>query len=108
VFEEGLATRDLMRTFYEHAAHQIAYAISEVKGDNVLISGGGAHNSFLISLINQKVSRNFIIPDKELVDMKEALIFAFLGVLRIRNEVNSLSSVTGASKDSVNGTIHLP
>lgn len=108
VFEEGLATRDLMRTFYEHAAHQIACAISEVKGDNVLISGGGAHNSFLISLINQKVSRNFIIPDKELVDMKEALIFAFLGVLRIRNEINSLSSVTGASKDSVNGTIHLP
>ena len=45
------------------------------------------------------------VPNQETIDYKEALIFALLGVLRIRNENNCLSSVTGAIKDSCGGTM---
>lgn len=46
-----------------------------------------------------------IIPDKNLIEFKEALIFAFLGLLRIDNQINCLQSVTGAKKDHSSGVI---
>jgi len=47
-----------------------------------------------------------IIPDNTLINFKESLIFAFLGVLRIENQINCLQSVTGAKRDNCGGVIH--
>ena len=69
------------------------------------MTGGGAKNKFLKSLIFKKLKNKIIIPSDELIDFKEALIFAFLGVLKFRNENNCLSSVTGASRDHLSGVI---
>ncbi|MCB9205297.1 MAG: anhydro-N-acetylmuramic acid kinase [Flavobacteriales bacterium] len=107
--DSGLSKVDIMRTFVEHVAIQIARVVERKSaGGSVLITGGGAYNSFLMERMNSYCLADLIIPDKQTIEFKEALIFAFLGVLRINDEVNVLRSVTGASRDSCSGTIHRP
>ena len=101
--EQDLKTSSLLATFSEHVADQLAKNIS----GEVLITGGGAYNKFLISRLRAKTSSQIHIPEKTIIDYKEAMIFGFLGVLRLRNEVNALASVTGASRDSCTGLIAL-
>jgi anhydro-N-acetylmuramic acid kinase len=101
---------DKIRSFVEHIAIQISRQIkaSSTK-KSLLISGGGAYNSFLISRIKENLQNKNIsveIPSNDIIDYKEALIFAFLGVLRIEKQVNSLQSVTAASQDNVGGAIY--
>lgn len=103
----SIKTEDLLRTYYEHITHQIASSISLNNSHSVLVSGGGAHNQFLIKLLKE-AGLNFHKASDELIDFKEALIFAFLGVLKMRNEINCLSSVTGASRDCSGGKIIHP
>ena len=45
------------------------------------------------------------VPNAELISYKEAVVMALMGVLRWRDEVNAMASVTGAEKDTVNGAI---
>jgi anhydro-N-acetylmuramic acid kinase len=109
-----LSIEDKLATFCEHIAIQIQVVIdkalknSHKTKSSLLITGGGAFNKFLISRIkdNLKSKMEVIVPDKNTVMFKEALIFAFLGVLRIRNENNALSSVTGASRDNIGGALY--
>lgn len=100
--------KNVLRTYCEHISHQIGKALEKVEGKDILFTGGGVYNKFLMKLIQGKTKKNIIIPDTVIVDMKEAMIFAFLGILRTRNEANSLASVTGASQDVVNGAVYLP
>ncbi len=99
---------DGLRTFVQHIAHQISVNIGRVDGAKVLVTGGGAKNKYLIQLISQMTSKEIIIPQEQIIDMKEAIVFAFLGVLRLRGEINCLASVTGAKRDSCSGAIYLP
>lgn len=101
----GLDSKTVLRTYSEHVAIQIANCLKSQNHKNILITGGGTFNSFLISQLISKTSLNCIIPDSSLINYKEALIFAFLGVLRIKNEVNCLRSVTGAKNDHSSGKI---
>lgn len=96
-----LCTRDLMSTFVEHARDQLA---KNINGD-ILVTGGGAFNKYLIERLESKLNYKISMADPIIINYKEALIFAFLGVLRERREVNTLSSVTGARKDSCGGII---
>ncbi len=97
---------DVMTTCYHHFAHQISGVINENQLNNVLFTGGGTFNSYLMELIKSRVSSKVNIPDKNIIDYKEALIFAFLGVLRLEETANCLSSVTGASTDNVGGSVY--
>lgn len=99
---------DLLRTITEHIAMQIAIVISNSKAKTVLTSGGGAYNTFLIERINALQGSGLILPDDLIINYKEAMIFAFLGLLRMENRVNILSSVTGAVKDHCSGLIAIP
>ncbi|PQJ19609.1 anhydro-N-acetylmuramic acid kinase [Tenacibaculum sp. SG-28] len=96
----------ILRTFTEHAAIQIASHIKESK--HVLFTGGGVFNSFLIQRIAYHTKKQLVLPNKELIEYKEALVFAFLGLLRMQNQTNCLASVTGASKDHCSGVIFYP
>lgn len=98
---------DKLRTVYEHFAHQIAETISGKKGERMLVTGGGAFNTFLTELISKQVQVEIVIPSKEIINFKEALVFAFLGVLRVRGRINCLASVTGATHDHSTGIILL-
>jgi anhydro-N-acetylmuramic acid kinase len=102
--KEDISIEDRLRTFTESSAQEIVSSFPKTK-INVLCTGGGAFNSFLISCMLDKCDDDvsMIIPDDDIVKFKEALVFAFLGVLRVRNEVNCLKSVTGASRDSSGG-----
>jgi len=71
-----------------------------------LLTGGGTFNSFLADRIKANTNNKIIIPTNKIIDFKEALIFAFLGVLRLRNETNCLKSVTGAVSNNIGGCIY--
>ena len=96
----------VLATLVEHIAIQIAANCHKSEASaSMLITGGGAYHTYLIERINAHTSVQLIIPSRELIEFKEALVFAFLGVLRFRNENNCLASVTGAQKNNCGGQI---
>jgi anhydro-N-acetylmuramic acid kinase len=101
-----LPVPDLLRSVYEHMAFQISRYINAFEPGNVLVTGGGAFNIFFIELLRQKSLSKLVLPDEKVVKYKEALIFAFLGLLRSLDRINCLASVTGASGDSSSGVIY--
>jgi anhydro-N-acetylmuramic acid kinase len=114
----SLSTTDALRTYVEHIVEQIKSAVNNWQTANnndprtashkLLVTGGGAFNTFLIRRLSEELkafSVDVIVPDTNLVQYKEALIMAFIGVLRWRQEYNVLSSVTGASRDSIGGAV---
>jgi len=100
----NISIEDQAATIYEHIAVQISSATQSP--GKLLITGGGANNRFLISNLRSKTLCKIILPDQQLIDFKEALIFAFLGVLASKGKINVLSSVTGASRDHIGGIIY--
>lgn len=101
----NLSVADKLRTAYEHIALQISNASPE--NGRMLVTGGGAFNTFLIERIKKQCQSEILIPEKMIVDYKEALIFAFLGLLKMLGEINCYSSVTGAKRDSSSGVIFI-
>ncbi len=105
---ENYSIEDKLHTFSHHIKEQLSSVINSIEGDSILITGGGVYNEFIIDLIKIKTKKSISIPSSEIIDFKEALIFAFLGMLRVDNQINVLKSVTGAVKSSVSGVIVYP
>ena len=105
------STEDKLRTVCQHIALQIKQALQPLHQGRhrVLLTGGGAFNAYLVELLQQQLGPDYSVevPAPEVVSFKEALIFAFLGVLRWRGEHNCLRSVTGAKHDNIGGAIYL-
>lgn len=97
---------DKLRTYYEHIGRVIGSFLTGGESKKALFSGGGVKNSFLMNCIEKYSDCKVILPPNEIIDFKEAIIFALLGYLRINNKPNILSSVTGASSDSCSGNIY--
>ena len=99
---------DLLRTIYEHIVIRISKIVSKYKNKkSILLTGGGAKNKFLTSLIKKKLNKhNIEIPNQSIIDYKEALIFAFLGVLYLCSQNNCLSSYTKATSDMICGNLY--
>jgi len=95
---------DILCTYIDHITLQISKNIKD-SNPNILFTGGGVKNKFLILKLREKLKNNFELESEEIIDFKEALIFGFLGILKIRNENNCLKSVTGAYKDHSSGII---
>ncbi len=100
-----LNTKDLLRTFVEHIAIQINKGIPK-DINRVLVTGGGVYNKFLMERIRANSSNEFYVPESIVVEFKEALVFGFLGVLRLEGQINVLCSVTGASIDHSSGVVY--
>ncbi len=98
---------DLLATFTEHIASRIS-AIAQGKDNQMLITGGGAFNDFLINRIKKLSGVDVQLPDKLIIEYKEAMIFTFLGVLRLKGINNVLGAVTGAGHDHCSGEILYP
>mgnify|MGYP003205658331 CR=1 FL=1 len=104
----NISTEDKLATFVEHIAIQTGEAAKGCDKGKMLISGGGAKNTFLVERIKKNTGHEVIIPAENIIDYKEALVFAFLGLLRKESKINILSSVTGAKSDSSSGKIWFP
>jgi anhydro-N-acetylmuramic acid kinase len=104
--QSRLSTIDLMSTLVEHIAQQISLGINDAGIRSLLVTGGGALNHTLIGRLKKLTTASLVIPEDLLIHYKEALIFALLGVLKVRGEINCLASVTGGKKDISAGTIH--
>jgi anhydro-N-acetylmuramic acid kinase len=102
----NISTEEKIATYTEHLAFQIAKQTNGAK--KLLATGGGAFNSFLIKRIESYTACEIIVPSKEIIAYKEALVMALIGVLRIEHNINTYSSVTGAIKDSIGGAVYIP
>jgi anhydro-N-acetylmuramic acid kinase len=113
--KENLSKPDALRTYVQHIVVQLSGALGELRREfpekqnlRLFITGGGAHNLFLTDKLREAISPTgveCVIPDATLIDFKEALVIALMGALRWREEINVMHSVTGASKDSINGAV---
>lgn len=107
-----ISVPDLLRTSIEHTAFQVAKTIShekpELNNRQMLVTGGGAQNHFMIERLSATLRKavKVVVPEIAIVNFKEAIVFGLMGVLRLRNEPNCLSSVTGASHDVSGGIIY--
>lgn len=105
--QDTIPVEDRMRTVAESVAKEISESFSIQKSEKIsmLCTGGGTFNSFLMYRLVEHCGDHvdIVVPDEDIVKYKEALIFAFLGVLRVRHENNCLKSVTGARADSCGG-----
>ncbi len=104
----NLSHKDILSTFCEHIAFQIAACFPSDQHKQMLVTGGGAFNTFLIDRIATHTSVELIIPEPDIINFKEALVFAFLGLLRMQAKPNCLASVTGATKNVLGGAVYLP
>ncbi|WP_026259921.1 anhydro-N-acetylmuramic acid kinase [Segetibacter koreensis] len=109
-----ISIADKLRTYTEHIVMQLVYSIQklsaneEIKNTKLLVTGGGAFNTFLIQRLTESL-RPFlievIVPEATIINYKEALIMGLIGVLRWREEYNVLQSVTGAQRSSIGGAV---
>ncbi|SFX84385.1 anhydro-N-acetylmuramic acid kinase [Cytophaga hutchinsonii ATCC 33406] len=106
------SNKDMMHTFVVHCGQQIAKALQglPVKNNtrNLLITGGGAFNTFLVEQIRLHAGSQIeiVVPDTTTIQYKEAIIFAFLGLLRMYDIPNAKSTVTGASVNTIGGAVY--
>lgn len=104
-----LEVKDLLHTFCHFTADQIARELNKLGSLKVLVTGGGAYNLFLMENIQMRLKNGQLeVPSKLIIEGKEALIFAFMAVLKMNNQVNCLSSYTGAKKDICAGVVYQP
>ena len=105
-----LPVKDKLRTYIEHITEQLSGAFydMDIRDSKVLVSGGGAFNTFLMTRLKsmlKEINVEVVIPDKNVVQYKEALVMALLGLLRWREENTVMSSVTGAVRNSIGGAV---
>lgn len=106
ILEGRKDTHLLLRTTVEHIAKQVANAAKGHGINTMLITGGGAKNKFLTARIQTLLPGcKIIVPKSDIIDYKEAIIFALLGFLRLEGRNNCLCSVTGARCDNCGGDI---
>lgn len=103
----AISLNDKLATCVEYTVSQIAETLNKQQINSVLITGGGAYNTYLIERIKHYYKGKIEIPSNEIIQFKEAIIFAYLGFLRLNEKVNTLNSVTKASRDSVGGAVYL-
>jgi len=103
---QDITPQDLLHTLVEHISIIIVNELKAIKSGRVLITGGGAFNDYLIEKIQEKTTLEIVIPSRDIIEMKEAIIFAFLGVLRMLNRPNILRQVTGANSASISGALY--
>jgi anhydro-N-acetylmuramic acid kinase len=99
---------NILRTHTEHVAIQVARILNEEGLSSVYITGGGARNTFFMERLSKHYEGKCVIPSNQIIDFKEAIVFAFLGARHLRGEHTNVPSVTGASMELCTGVYYNP
>lgn len=115
VQNSGLSLEDKLRTYVEHISMQTAASVAKLQSNfsltgeqKMLVTGGGALNTFLVERLRETLLQQGVeieLPSADIINYKEAIVMALIGILRWREENNTLASVTGASRDSIGGSV---
>lgn len=111
ITDTAIPLEDRLNTVCQHIAHQIGHVVKQERtskaGQKILITGGGAFNKYLVRMLEEELTDDaqVVVPEDTIVKFKEALIFAWLGYLRVKNKPNVLATVTGARFDNVGGVL---
>ena len=108
LISEDLDPKTILRTVSTHIATQITHTLKTNNISSVYLSGGGVKNKFLINELKKSYSGNIIVPDEQVIDFKEALIFAFLGYCYLLNRATTIKTVTGSALSLSTGVYHKP
>lgn len=101
----GESVPNLLATCVEHFSNQMANVLNENSISQTLVTGGGAYNAFLIKCIQAKTNSEIYLPNESIINYKEALIFALMGLLKLKEQINVYASVTGAKRDHISGIL---
>ena len=102
-----VSLNDKLATCVEYMVFHISSILKQEDLKSVLITGGGAYNRFFIERLKTNYTGHIHIPSDDVIQFKEAIIFAYLGFLRVNEQINTLNSVTKASRDSIGGAVYL-
>ena len=115
--KSNLAPADGLATMTTFIAQQVAAAVRSYEEESVvstlselMITGGGAYNSYLLNCIVNELPENIKIKKSSsaLIEAKEAILMALMGYLRVKEKPNTLTTVTGASGQTCGGAIYIP
>jgi anhydro-N-acetylmuramic acid kinase len=110
IIDRQFATEDILHTLVHHLVRQIRWVIERAaipkKNKKLLISGGGVFNQFFMRILESEIPVEIENSSNLLIEYKEAMIFAFLAVLRIKKKTNTLASVSGAKQNSIGGAVY--
>ncbi len=111
--ESTLAVEHKLATCVHYIAQVLARDITTMAaGQNIneiLVTGGGVYNDYLLALLQEGLKDIKVIkPKDEIIQHKESILMALCGFLYLNNKANSFASATGAREDTVNGVLHTP
>jgi anhydro-N-acetylmuramic acid kinase len=76
----------------------------------MMVSGGGALNTFLVQCIREECEKicslAVELPSPAVIHYKEAVLMGLMGAMRLRHQANVLPSVTGARRAVCGGAVH--
>lgn len=108
----SLPVQEALHTYCVHIARQVAKAIMDRNGvaapRKMLVTGGGAFNHFLIQQLQEAVFAlgiEVVIPSADIVNYKEAIVMAYLGLMRYFHKPTVIQTVTGAARASSGGAL---
>tara|TARA_R110000868_G_scaffold3523_13_gene22381 strand:- start:1268 stop:2359 length:1092 start_codon:yes stop_codon:yes gene_type:complete len=108
---DNIAPVDVQATITEFTAATILNAIKQhIDTGEILICGGGTHNTYLMTRLQALSAPAFNIATTEAhgvhPDWVEAIAFAWLAAQTIQQRTSSLPSVTGANAPAILGGIY--
>ncbi len=106
--KKQLKNEDIIATITAYTAYTIVDQYRRFLGDidEVIVSGGGAHNAFILDILRKELKTKVLVEENQ--DAFEAFGFAILGHMRLLNEPSNVKNVTGADNDVCLGNITYP
>jgi anhydro-N-acetylmuramic acid kinase len=107
ISDQSAPIKNRLHTFVLHLARLIAQELNDKTGPQaqLLVTGGGAYHQFFLEQLAEHYHGKIVIPERGIIDFKEAIIFGFMGILKLLDRTNCLATVTGAKRDSSSGQI---